>query len=167
MFLQMLSKLFQKSFLWYLRPYFTKYSPLTFNSPYFNPPIHFFQINCTLSTSYLMLFSKNGIPNSDAQPLNSENSEFTPLVTPTLDLPVSGQSKVEPKIASSKKETIQKSGPNEPPLSYPHPYPPIDPREIEERFISGSGPGGQKINKRHNCVVLRHIPTNITVQVPF
>ena len=31
--------------------------------------------------------------------------------------------------------------------------------ELEEQFINGSGPGGQKINKSHNCVLLKHIPT--------
>lgn len=31
----------------------------------------------------------------------------------------------------------------------------INPEEIEESFIQGSGPGGQKINKTANCVRLK------------
>ena len=34
-------------------------------------------------------------------------------------------------------------------------------RDIEEHFIKGFGPGGQKTNKTNNCVVIRHLPTGI------
>lgn len=37
--------------------------------------------------------------------------------------------------------------------------------DLIETFVRGSGPGGQCINKRSNCVDLRHIPTGIRVQV--
>ena len=37
--------------------------------------------------------------------------------------------------------------------------------EIEEKFIRGSGPGGQKINKTSSCVELKHIKTGIIVKV--
>lgn len=33
-------------------------------------------------------------------------------------------------------------------------------KDIEERFVRGSGPGGQKTNKTANCVVLKHIPSS-------
>ncbi|KAF6209800.1 hypothetical protein GE061_015550 [Apolygus lucorum] len=36
--------------------------------------------------------------------------------------------------------------------------------EIDEQFVKGSGPGGQNVNKRANCVVLRHIPSGIVVK---
>ena len=36
--------------------------------------------------------------------------------------------------------------------------------DLEERFIRGSGSGGQKINKTSSCVALRHIPSNIEVR---
>jgi peptide chain release factor len=36
--------------------------------------------------------------------------------------------------------------------------------EIEERFIRGTGPGGQKINKTSSTVWLRHGPTGIEVR---
>lgn len=36
--------------------------------------------------------------------------------------------------------------------------------DLEEQFIRGSGSGGQKINKSSVCVVLKHIPTGITVR---
>jgi len=38
------------------------------------------------------------------------------------------------------------------------------PDDIEERFIRGSGPGGQKINKTSSTVWLRHRPTGIEVR---
>lgn len=41
----------------------------------------------------------------------------------------------------------------------------IDPAEIEEQFIRGSGSGGQKINKTSSCVWLHHGPTGIEVKV--
>jgi protein subunit release factor B len=36
--------------------------------------------------------------------------------------------------------------------------------DVEERFIRGSGHGGQKINKTSSCVCLRHSPTGIEVR---
>lgn len=40
----------------------------------------------------------------------------------------------------------------------------IQPEEITESFIRGSGKGGQKINKTSSCVLLRHSPTGIEVR---
>lgn len=37
----------------------------------------------------------------------------------------------------------------------------IDPAEVDERFIRGAGPGGQKINKASTTVWLRHRPTGV------
>jgi protein subunit release factor B len=37
-------------------------------------------------------------------------------------------------------------------------------RDLVERFIRGSGPGGQKINKTSSCVQLRHIPSGIEIK---
>lgn len=37
----------------------------------------------------------------------------------------------------------------------------INPEEIREFFVRGSGKGGQKINKTSSCVVLVHQPTKI------
>ena len=36
--------------------------------------------------------------------------------------------------------------------------------DVEERFIRGAGPGGQKINKTSSTVWLRHRPTGIEVR---
>lgn len=41
----------------------------------------------------------------------------------------------------------------------------IDESEIEENFIKGGGPGGQKINKSVSCVQLKHLPTGIIIKV--
>ncbi len=40
----------------------------------------------------------------------------------------------------------------------------IDPGMIEEQFVRGGGPGGSKINKTSNCVVLRYPPMGIVVR---
>ncbi len=40
----------------------------------------------------------------------------------------------------------------------------IDESEIVEKFIRGSGSGGQKINKTASCVYLRHEPTGFEVK---
>ena len=40
----------------------------------------------------------------------------------------------------------------------------VRPGEVDERFIRGAGPGGQKINKTSSTVVLRHLPTGIEVR---
>lgn len=37
--------------------------------------------------------------------------------------------------------------------------------ELEEQFVHGSGPGGQAVNKAHNCVLLKHKPTGLQVKV--
>ena len=36
--------------------------------------------------------------------------------------------------------------------------------DLLEKFILGSGSGGQKINKTHSCVYLKHLPTQIEVK---
>lgn len=36
--------------------------------------------------------------------------------------------------------------------------------DLDEQFIRGSGPGGQKINKTSSCVLLTHRPTGIQVK---
>ena len=38
-------------------------------------------------------------------------------------------------------------------------FPRLEERELEERFVRGSGPGGQSVNKTANCVSLKHLPT--------
>jgi len=40
----------------------------------------------------------------------------------------------------------------------------IDPAAIEEQFVRGGGPGGQKINKTSNCVVLSYAPLGLVVR---
>ncbi len=37
-------------------------------------------------------------------------------------------------------------------------------KDIKESFISGSGSGGQKVNKSQNCVYLKHLPTEIEIK---
>ncbi len=37
-------------------------------------------------------------------------------------------------------------------------------KDIKESFISGSGSGGQKINKTQNCVYLKHLPSGIEIK---
>ncbi|MFH1317564.1 MAG: peptide chain release factor-like protein [Candidatus Omnitrophota bacterium] len=36
--------------------------------------------------------------------------------------------------------------------------------DIQEKFIRGSGHGGQKLNKTSSCVYLKHLPTGIEVK---
>jgi len=40
----------------------------------------------------------------------------------------------------------------------------VKPDEIEERFVRGTGAGGQKINKTSSTVTLRHGPTGLEVR---
>jgi len=40
----------------------------------------------------------------------------------------------------------------------------VRPAEVEEKFVRGTGPGGQKINKTSSTVWLRHGPTGIEVR---
>lgn len=40
----------------------------------------------------------------------------------------------------------------------------IKEEEITEKFIKGSGKGGQKINKTDSCVHIKHLLTNIEVK---
>lgn len=37
-------------------------------------------------------------------------------------------------------------------------------RDIIERFVRASGPGGQNVNKVATCVYLKHVPTGIEVK---
>jgi len=40
----------------------------------------------------------------------------------------------------------------------------IRPEDVEEKFVRGTGPGGQKINKTSSTVWLRHGPTGLEVR---
>lgn len=40
----------------------------------------------------------------------------------------------------------------------------IQENDLIEKFILGSGSGGQKINKTSSCVYLKHIPTGIEIK---
>ncbi len=40
----------------------------------------------------------------------------------------------------------------------------VQPEDIDEQFVTGSGKGGQKINKTASCVLLIHRPTGIEVK---
>lgn len=40
----------------------------------------------------------------------------------------------------------------------------IKEEDLVEKFILGSGKGGQKIQKTHSCVYLKHIPTGIEIK---
>lgn len=40
----------------------------------------------------------------------------------------------------------------------------IKAEDVEERFVRGSGPGGQKINKTSSTVSLRHVPSGTEVR---
>jgi len=37
-------------------------------------------------------------------------------------------------------------------------------QDLLEKFILGSGRGGQKLNKTHNCVYLKHLPSGIEIR---
>ena len=37
-------------------------------------------------------------------------------------------------------------------------------QDLVEKFVHGSGKGGQKINKTSSCVYLRHVPTGLEVK---
>jgi protein subunit release factor B len=41
----------------------------------------------------------------------------------------------------------------------------VRPEDVEERFVRGTGAGGQKINKTSSTVALRHRPTGVEVRI--
>jgi len=36
--------------------------------------------------------------------------------------------------------------------------------DLQERFVRGSGKGGQKVNKTNNCVCLIHLPSGMVIR---
>ncbi len=40
----------------------------------------------------------------------------------------------------------------------------INPVDVSEQFVRGTGAGGQKINKTNSCVLLRHGPSGVEVR---
>ncbi|KAK7966721.1 uncharacterized protein PG986_000998 [Apiospora aurea] len=61
--------------------------------------------------------------------------------------------------ALSTTPSLQKKTPQYP----PKPQLPPD-SDLDESFLKGSGPGGQKINKTNSAVQLKHLPTGIVVK---
>ncbi|KAI1422162.1 RF-1 domain-containing protein [Xylaria sp. FL1777] len=89
------------------------------------------------------------------------------LVPSTQNNVWKGGFRVIPNIAFQRREF---SNTNSPPLQKlssknlpPRPKPPPE-EEIEESFLKGSGPGGQKINKTNSAVQLKHIPTGVVIK---
>ena len=46
---------------------------------------------------------------------------------------------------------------------YLHVYKNFEEKDLVEKFVRGTGPGGQSINKTKSCVQLVHVPTGLTV----
>ena len=46
----------------------------------------------------------------------------------------------------------------------PPPPPELNEEDLEEKFVRGSGAGGQKVNKTSNRVILTHVPTRMRVE---
>lgn len=40
----------------------------------------------------------------------------------------------------------------------------VSEEDLLEKFVRGSGAGGQKINKTSNCVFLKHLPTGVAIK---
>ncbi|MCH9022819.1 MAG: peptide chain release factor-like protein [Planctomycetes bacterium] len=38
-------------------------------------------------------------------------------------------------------------------------------KDIEEKFVRSSGPGGQKVNKSSTCVYMTHLPSGLKVKM--
>lgn len=43
--------------------------------------------------------------------------------------------------------------------------PQLDEKDILEKFVSGSGPGGQSVNKAVNACQIKHLPTGLVIKV--
>jgi len=56
-------------------------------------------------------------------------------------------------VASSKSNQLGRALPPE-----------LDEDDLEEKFVKGSGAGGQKVNKTSNRVILTHLPTQVRVE---
>ncbi len=37
--------------------------------------------------------------------------------------------------------------------------------DLDEKFVRSSGPGGQNVNKRATCVILKHLPSGLEVKM--
>ncbi|KAM0287415.1 hypothetical protein ACHAQH_000365 [Verticillium albo-atrum] len=83
---------------------------------------------------------------------------FLPLLRPRNGLPLQflGPSAIRSRPLSTSLPTQKQPMPQ-------RPKPPPD-SDIEENYLKGSGPGGQKINKTSSAVQLKHKPTGIVVK---
>lgn len=78
--------------------------------------------------------------------LTSERDELT-----NKSQPLTGQTNHDPLQHKSKVDTSK--------------VPKLNEHDLHEVFISGSGPGGQCVNKSVNCCQLKHRPTGLLVKV--
>mmetsp|Transcript_5214 Transcript_5214/g.13041 ORF Transcript_5214/g.13041 Transcript_5214/m.13041 type:complete len:269 (+) Transcript_5214:217-1023(+) len=69
---------------------------------------------------------------------------------------------VEAVISRSQGENAVSSVASTP--SQPGALPELSEEDLEEKFVKGSGNGGQKVNKTSNRVVLTHLPTQVRVE---
>ncbi|KAI8951298.1 RF-1 domain-containing protein [Xylaria longipes] len=88
-----------------------------------------------------------------------------------LSAALTSRQHVQTRISNPSSATRSFGTTNSPPLLLkastknlpPRPKPPPE-EEIEESFLKGSGPGGQKINKTNSAVQLKHLPTGLVVK---
>ena len=94
------------------------------------------------------------IPMSDYSAIEEISALISTLPDEDLRLKILSELEIRQKIAEGKKANIER----------PSELPELNESDLEEKFVRGSGAGGQKINKTSNRVVLLHVPTQIRVE---
>ncbi|KAG6110843.1 hypothetical protein E4U13_005196 [Claviceps humidiphila] len=112
--------------------------------------------SCHYATHQICTSTRSFLPLSLPLPAAAAAAAAAAAETPRTRLPNVHKAQGTSRAFSSTPPTSAKSLP-------PRPKPPPE-SEIEEAFLKGSGPGGQKINKTSSAVQLKHIPTGIVVK---
>ncbi|KAG6059589.1 hypothetical protein E4U17_005984 [Claviceps sp. LM77 group G4] len=111
---------------------------------------------CRYATRQICTFTSSRLPLPFSLPVAAAAAAAATTDTPRTRLPNVQKAQGASRAFSSTPPTSAKSLP-------PRPKPPPE-SEIEEAFLKGSGPGGQKINKTSSAVQLKHLPTGIVVK---
>lgn len=110
--------------------------------------------------------NETSVPGNDLDIIHTRTMYFEAIEAFSTLTSLMPHENLRERILSRLQLEMDKLSPRSPlkPMTENRPLPQLNEEEITEKFVKGSGAGGQKINKTSNKVILVHEPTQIRVE---